>query len=86
MTISLDAGAITLSGACGVEEAEPLMSYLESRPDLPVDISAATVIHTALWQALMVFGPEIIGTPISSFMADKLLPGVRADIATRREI
>jgi hypothetical protein len=78
MTVRLEENAITLSGACGVEEVEDLISHIESRPDLAVDIGAATAIHTALWQALMVFKPTVIGTPMSSLIAGKLLPGLCA--------
>ncbi len=76
MTVSLNTDTITLSGPCGVEEVETLVGYLESQPGLSVDISAAKTIHTALWQALMVFRPHIVGTPMSSLIVDRLLPAL----------
>lgn len=78
MTITLKPDVIHLSGRCGVEEVETLVSHLERHPDLAVDIGEATDIHTALWQAFMVFRPKIIGRPMSSFIAEKLLPGLDA--------
>jgi hypothetical protein len=72
VTVNLETETITLSGDCGVEEVEALVTYLESRPELSVDISAARAIHTALWQALMMFRPKVIGNPLPSVMTDKL--------------
>ncbi|EUB98312.1 hypothetical protein PMI07_006626 [Rhizobium sp. CF080] len=80
MTVSLNGDAIILAGTCGVDEVETLVNYLEARPDVPVDINTATSLHTALWQALMVFKPKMIGAPVSSLMADKLLPVLNAYI------
>lgn len=85
MTVSLTNDTITLSGPCGVEEVETLVGYLESRPGLPVDLGAATTIHTAIWQALMVFRPNIVGTRMSSLMADRLLVALNAYLDETRE-
>lgn len=85
MTVSLHTGTITLSGPCGVEEVETLVGYLECQPDISVDLSAVTTIHTALWQALMVFRPNIVGTPMSSLVADRLLPALNAYLDETRE-
>jgi len=76
MTISYAAGVIALTGACGVEEAEGLLGFLENHPDAPVDIQAATTIHTALWQTLMIFRPQIAGSPGSPSIA-AILPALR---------
>lgn len=85
MTVSLNTDTITLSGPCGVEEVETLVGYLESEPGLIVDISAATTIHTALWQALMMFRPNIVGNPISSLIVDRLLPALNAYLDETRD-
>ncbi|MGE7368794.1 hypothetical protein ACQKKX_06920 [Neorhizobium sp. NPDC001467] len=76
MTVNLTNRAIVLAGPCGVEEVETLISHLQEQPDLPVEISEATTVHTALWQALMVFRPKITGAPTSSFIAQQVLPGL----------
>lgn len=80
MTVCLENQTIVLSGTCGVEDVEAMVNYLEDRSDLSVDISAATSVHTALWQALMVFKPRIIGSTMSSLIASKLLPALKAYI------
>ncbi|BCH67759.1 MULTISPECIES: hypothetical protein [Rhizobium/Agrobacterium group] len=73
MTVDLGNGTIVLSGKCGIEEAETLVSYLENHRDLAVDVAAATEIHTALWQALLLYSPQFTGTPQGSTMADLLV-------------
>lgn len=76
MTVTRQDNAIVLNGDCGVEDVEALVGHLESQAELPVDVSAATAIHTALWQALMVFRPTIIGTENSALMTGKILQGL----------
>lgn len=76
MTISFAANTITLAGACGVEEVEDLLGLLEDHPGVSVDIQAATSIHTALWQALMVFKPQITG-PAGSPAVETTLSALR---------
>jgi hypothetical protein len=63
MTISVDADTITLSGTCGVEEVEALVQHLENNPRAKVDLNGATAVHTALWQALMIYTPGLAGLP-----------------------
>ncbi|RFZ82608.1 hypothetical protein D0Y60_22080 [Shinella sp. WSJ-2] len=84
MTVTLEEDAITLRGVCGVEEVEDLVGYMERRPDLPVDLGAATTIHTALWQALMVFKPVVSGTPASPFAAGQVLPALHSYLDENR--
>lgn len=68
MTISFTANIITLSGTCGVEEVETLVDLLESRPQATVDLDGATAVHTALWQALMVYRPNVEASPRAEAM------------------
>ena len=74
MTMSFSDGVIKLSGKCGIDEAEALVSHLSSHPDAVVDVAAATEIHTALWQTLMMFMPTVSGSPVSHSAAANLLP------------
>lgn len=77
MTVSADDKAIRLTGPCGVEEVDTLMSYMDRYPDLHIDISAATMIHTAIWQALMVFRPKLTGTPVSTLLSDRVVEEIK---------
>ncbi len=78
MTVTVDDDAIRLTGPCGVEEVETLVSYMDRHPDLHIDLSAATTIHTAIWQALMVFRPQLAANPVSSLISDKVLEEINA--------
>lgn len=86
MTVRLEASAIILSGNCGVEEVEDLVTQMQSRPELPVDVSAATAIHTALWQAMLVFRPSIVGAAASSAVPETLWRVVNAYLAESGEL
>jgi hypothetical protein len=78
MTISVDDKAIRLEGQCGVEEVETLVDYMDRHPDLHIDLSAATTIHTSLLQALMVFRPTLMSPPVSSLISDSVLREIYA--------
>ncbi|WP_037088048.1 hypothetical protein [Neorhizobium vignae] len=85
MTVSLKTDTIILSGTCGAEEVETLVGYLESLPGLSVDLGAATAIHTALWQALMVFRPRMVGASMSSLVDNRLLLALNAFLDDTQE-
>lgn len=76
MTVTLDGNTITLTGACGVDEVETLVGFLEGRPDGIVDLAGATAIHTAHWQALMAFRPKLSGSQPSSSSVNRILSGL----------
>ncbi len=84
MTVTLDGDVIALSGPCGVEEVETLVNYLENHPSAPVHVGEATSIHTALWQALLVFRPKISGSP-SSMALGQVLLGIEAYLRNDKE-
>lgn len=82
MSVVLDGNAIAIRGDCGVEEAETLMSLVQGNPDMPVDVSAAGSVHTALWQVLMALSPRVFGDPPDPFICQWILPLMR-DIDAR---
>lgn len=77
MSVVLDGNAIVLTGDCGVEEAETLMSLVQGNPDTPVDVSAAGSVHTALWQVLMALSPSVVGDPRDPFICQWIMPLMR---------
>lgn len=83
MSVRLEDHAIVLDGACGVEQAEVLLTQLEANPGLPVDISAAEAVHTALWQVMLMMKPRITGTPRSKIIADHVLPALQENFVQR---
>lgn len=76
MTVTRDGNTIIMAGACGVDEVETLVGFLEDQPDGVVDLAGATAIHTAHWQALMVFRPKINGNQPSSLSVSRILSGL----------
>jgi hypothetical protein len=72
MTIEVEAGEIRLTGRCGAEEAETLLSLLLAGNDR-VDLTGCEHLHTALLQLLIVARPAIRGEP-APFIARWLLP------------
>jgi hypothetical protein len=53
---------VRLEGVCPVEDAEALASLILEDPTAPVDWSACTRMHTAVYQVLLRFGPSVLGT------------------------
>jgi hypothetical protein len=74
MTVRLGDGVIALEGTCGADEAETLLALVEAHPGVSVDIARADQVHTALWQVLMAFGTDVVGTPDDPFVARWILP------------
>ncbi len=86
MTVTVSETVIQLTGACGVEEVETLVECLQEHPSLPVDLSAATAIHTALWQALMVFRPKLTEAPTSFVIGEKVMGALNAYFCENTEL
>lgn len=74
MSVLFDGHAITITGDCGVEDAENLMTLLQDHPAAPVDLRAACSVHTALWQVLIVLSPSIVGEPADAFTHRWIMP------------
>jgi len=82
MSVVLDGQIVAIRGNCGVEEAETLMSLLQANPDSPVDITRAGSVHTALWQAVMVLRPRLVGEPSDPFIRQRIMPLVTERVLT----
>jgi hypothetical protein len=74
MSVALKDGKIVLAGACGVEQAEMLVTLIQDNPLLAVELSEAGAVHTALWQVLMALAPPVSGEPSDPFVRTWLLP------------
>ena len=53
---------IRLEGICPVEDAETLAAIILEDPHAPVDWSACTRLHTAVYQVLLSLKPRVLGT------------------------
>jgi hypothetical protein len=79
MTVVVETDRILLQGDCGSADAEPLMAALREMGDLPVDLSAAEHLHTAILQILLAFRPVIAGSPRDTFTRTWLIPNLAAE-------
>ena len=52
---------IVIEGGSPVEEAEPLLQFLQAMPDACLDWRQCTHIHTAVLQVVLAARPQLIG-------------------------
>ncbi|MDQ0349098.1 hypothetical protein [Ancylobacter vacuolatus] len=67
-------GTIYLDGACGSEEAEPLLALLIATPGATVDWQGCEQAHMAVVQVLLALRPQLRGVPASAFLARHVAP------------
>lgn len=65
---------IRLEGICPVEDAETLASFILEDPHAPVDWTACTRMHTAVYQVLLSLSPRVLGTCGDPFVDRWLTP------------
>ena len=73
MSVSVERGIIRLSGACGVEDAEPLLVALQDGA-VEVDLCAVTRLHAAVVQLLVAAQLHVATPPADPFLAGLVLP------------
>jgi hypothetical protein len=74
MSARLDGNVILLEGACRVEDAEPLLGWLQADRGLIVDLTDAEHLHTAVLQVLMALRPAFKGIARDVFIREWLTP------------
>ena len=65
---------IRLEGVCPVEDAETLASLILEDPTAPVDWTACTRMHTAVYQVLLRLQPSVLGTCGDPLIGRWLIP------------
>ncbi|MDQ7020097.1 MAG: hypothetical protein Q9M33_13155 [Robiginitomaculum sp.] len=63
MPIVQKSKVIVLEGKCPVDEAEPLLTWLQEHPKGKVNLSKCKHLHAALLQVLMAVKPKISSMP-----------------------
>jgi hypothetical protein len=76
MTVRCSDDVIFLEGSCPVEDAEPLLVFLQEQPDRHVDLSACTRAHTAVVQVLMTATPPLSGLDPQGFLQQWIVPNL----------
>lgn len=74
MSVGLDGAVVRLRGDCHVEDAETLTGLLSSGTARVVDIADCGKMHAAVLQALLAFGPDIVGDAADPFLRAWIAP------------
>jgi hypothetical protein len=77
MSARLDGNIILLEGQCRVEDAEPLLGWLQADSSRVVDLTNAEHLHAAVFQILMALRPPIREGEKDAFVQDWLIPILR---------
>jgi len=70
-------GSIELSGACQVEDAEPLLQLLQATPDARCDWTRCNHLHTAVVQVLLAARPALLGPCGDPWIERWVVPALR---------
>jgi hypothetical protein len=76
MSVRLDGNVIILEGQCRVEDAEPLLGWLQADRGRTVDLTDAEHLHAAVLQVLMALQPAVRGTARDAFLRDWITPAL----------
>ncbi len=76
MSVRLDGNVILLEGVCRVEDAEPLLGWLQADRGRIVDLTGAEHLHAAVLQVLMALGPAWKGAAKDVFIQDWITPAL----------
>ena len=76
MSVRLDGNVIILEGQCRVEDAEPLLGWLQADRGRTVDLTDAEHLHAAVLQVLMALQPAVRGAARDAFLRDWITPAL----------
>lgn len=76
MSVRLDDNIIVLEGACRVEDAEPLLTWLQADGSRIVDLTEAEQLHAAVLQVLMALRPGLRGRGRDIFLQRWVVPAL----------
>ncbi|KLK90497.1 hypothetical protein AA309_25470 [Microvirga vignae] len=76
MSVRLDGTIIVLEGICRVDDAEPLLRWLQADPGRIIDLSDAEHLHAAVLQVLMALKPGLRGAAKDAFLRDWITPAL----------
>jgi len=79
MSVRLDGNVVVLEGTCRVEDAEPLLAWLQADRARTVDVTEAEHLHGAVLQVLMALRPDIRGTAKDAFLRDWITPALMGE-------
>lgn len=68
MPVRFGKNTVTVEGVCAVEDALPLLEYLQAHPQAKVALRACTALHTAALMVLLAVRPKITSLPEEAFL------------------
>jgi hypothetical protein len=68
MPVRFGKNSVTMEGECTVEEALPLLEYLQSHAQAKVTMRACTALHSAVMLVLLAARPKIASLPDEPFL------------------
>jgi anti-anti-sigma regulatory factor len=74
MSVRLNGSIILLEGQCRVEDAEPLLGWLQADRSRVVDLTGTEHVHAAVFQVLMALRPSIKEGGKDAFIREWLIP------------
>lgn len=79
MPITLHDQVVELSGHISIDDAEPLYQWLLANPTGVVVLRQLEHVHTAIWQLLCLFSPQLdIQGGLEPMFQNLLLPAMKA--------
>ena len=76
MSVRLDGNVVIVEGPCRVEDAEPLLGWLQADRGRMVDLAGAEHLHAAVLQVLMALRPTIQGPAGDAFLRHWITPAL----------
>ena len=69
MPFTFAKNAVTATGSCTVEDAMPLLEFLQTHPHAKVNLGPCGHLHTAILQVLLAARPQITRLPEDALLA-----------------
>ena len=82
MSFEVTDDGVRLAEGCGFDDAEPLLNHLLDHEGTPVDLRAATSMHSAVVQVLLACQPPIAAPPENETLRNWLIPSLEEARAT----
>jgi hypothetical protein len=81
MAVSFGDTTVTIDGGCGVEDALPLLEYLQGNATARLDLRTCNNLHSAVLQVVMAVADRIAVLPEEAFLGRWLAPLLGATLA-----
>jgi hypothetical protein len=84
MPLIFSEDTVRIDGVCGVDEAMPLLEFLQTHGEARIDMRTCTHLHSAALQVLMVAASRVAVPPEEEFLSRWLtpMPGSRLEAGT----